>query len=134
MTSIIEPADPDRWSKTRHGATAGRGYHYQETFGSLLAAEMLEDDGHAVVIPEGTHEDLDCRGPRPSAVQAKSRQGRKDDFPASQVARHLLELHQRRIKHPPPGVTVLAIERDTRSSRSPRLNPRSAISTRTTRS
>ena len=73
---------------------------------------MLEDDGHAVVIPEGTHEDLDCRGPRPSAVQAKSRQGRKDDFPASEVARHLLQLHQRRTEHPPPGVTVLAIERD----------------------
>ena len=44
---------------------------------------------HAVVVPEGSHEDLDCRGPRPSAVQAKSRQGKKDDFPASEVARHL---------------------------------------------
>lgn len=109
---IIEPADPDLWVKSRKGATAGRGYHYQETFGALLAAEMLEDDGHAVVVPEGSHEDLDCRGPRPSAVQAKSRQGKKDDFPASEVARHLLDLHQRRTEHPPPGVTVLAIERD----------------------
>ena len=77
-----------------------------------MAAEMLEDDGHAAVVPEGSHEDLDCRGPRPSAVQAKSRQGKKDDFPASEVARHLLDLHQRRTEHPPPGVTVLAIERD----------------------
>jgi hypothetical protein len=109
---IIELADPDLWEKTRKGATASRGYHYQETFGALLAAEMLEDDGHAVVVPEGSHEDLDCRGPRPSAVQAKSRQGKKDDFPASEVARHLLNLHRRRTEHPPPGVTVLAIERD----------------------
>src|SRR5680860_438257 len=78
---IIETADPEQWKRSRKGATAGRGYHYQETFGALLAAEMLEDDGHAVVVPEGSHEDLDCRGPRPSAVQAKSRQGKKDDFP-----------------------------------------------------
>lgn len=112
VKKIIGTADPDVWKKTRKGATAGRGYHYQETFGALLAAEMLETDGHAVVVPEGSHEDLDCRGQRPSAVQAKSRQGKKDEFPASEVAKHLLDLHRRRAEHPPPGVTVLAIERD----------------------
>lgn len=114
VKGTVEPVDLKLWMKTRSGATAGRGYHYQETFGALLAAEMLEEAGHAVVVPEGSHEDLDCRGPRPSAVQAKSRQGKKDDFPASEVARHLVDLHQRRIDHPPPGLTVLAIERDVK--------------------
>lgn len=112
VKGIIEAADPELWKKTRKGATAGRGYHYQETFGAFMAAEMLANDGHAVIIPEGSHEDLECRGPRPRAIQAKSRQGRKDDFPASEVARHLLDLHKRRVEHPPPGSMVLAIERD----------------------
>jgi hypothetical protein len=45
-------------------------------------------------------------------VQAKSRQDRMGDFPASDVARHLRDLHQRRTEHPYAATTVLAIDGD----------------------
>lgn len=46
------------------------------------------------------------------AAQAKSRQSQMGDFPASVVARHLRDLHQRRTDQPYPATTVLAIDRD----------------------
>lgn len=114
-----EQGEAEYWSKTRHGAIGGRGYHYQETVGALLAAQLLLSDRHSRVVPEGTHEDLDCRGSHPSAVQAKSRQDKLDDFPASEVAAHLLKLHGRRAANPHPGATVLALERDIKEQSLP---------------
>src|SRR3954462_1930728 len=64
--------DPDRdlstlldaqWHSSRHGAIAGRGYHYQDDVGSWLAARMLA--GLVAVdrlVPEGL-DDLSCEGP-----------------------------------------------------------------------
>lgn len=110
--STAAPGDPAQWPKTRRGAAAGRGFHYQEAVAALYAARLLESDAHTLVVPEGSHEDIHCQGSSAVAVQAKSRQDRMGDFPASDVARHLRDLHQRRTEHPYAATTVLAIDRD----------------------
>lgn len=104
-----EPGDAAQWAKTRKGAAAGRGFHYQEAVAALYAAGLLESDAHTLLVPEGSHEDIHCQGPSPVAVQAKSRQDRMGPFPASEVARHLRDLHQRRTNYP-NTTTLLVID------------------------
>lgn len=80
------------WSKTRSGATAGRGFHYQDVVGAWLCGRVLA--GELVVgrvVPEG-FEDLACEGEQPVHVQVKSRQERVGDFSSSEVAALVLEL------------------------------------------
>ncbi len=113
---VVQPGDPVRWSKTRTGAAAGRGFHYQEAVTALYAAGLLESDVHTLIVPEGSHEDIHCQGRVPVAVQAKSRQNRLGDFPAADVARHLRDLHQRRTEHSYAATTVLAIDRDIKEA------------------
>ncbi len=113
---VVEPGDPVQWSKTRTGAAAGRGFHYQEAVAALYAAGLLESDVHTLIVPEGSHEDIHCQGRVPVAVQAKSRQNRLGDFPAADVARHLRDLHQRRTEHSYAATTVLAIDRDIKEA------------------
>lgn len=111
-----DPGDVAQWPKTRQGAAAGRGFHYQEAVAALYAAGLLENDDHTLLVPEGSHEDIHCQGPSPVAVQAKSRQGRMGPFPASDVARHLRDLHQRRTDRPYAAKTVLAIDSDVKEA------------------
>lgn len=111
-----QPGDTVQWPKTRTGAAAGRGFHYQEAVAALYAAGLLESDNHTLIVPEGSHEDIHCQGRVPVAVQAKSRQNRMGDFPASDVARHLRDLHQRRADYPYLATTVLAIDRDIKEA------------------
>ncbi|MFE7213817.1 hypothetical protein ACFU93_28310 [Streptomyces sp. NPDC057611] len=66
--------DGSLWMRTRSGARAGRGFHYQDAVGAWLCGRVLS---RALVIdrivPEG-FEDLSCEGPTPWHVQVKSRQ------------------------------------------------------------
>ena len=100
------------WAKGRHGAVAGRGFHYQEAIGTWMSATMLHGATYELLVPEGSHEDFTCEGTGALAVQAKSKQGRAGNFRASEVAGHLRDLQARRTKRPHGGDTVLVIERD----------------------
>ncbi|MEX1659967.1 hypothetical protein ABZ960_43670 [Streptomyces pseudovenezuelae] len=100
--------------KTRSGARAGRGFHYQDVVGAWLCSRILT---RALVIdrivPEG-FEDLSCDGPTPWHVQVKSRQERVGDFSASDVAAHLVgmaEAHAKREQAGVAGRPVLVLER-----------------------
>lgn len=105
-TSVAAATDPDpdrdlatlldaQWHASRHGAIAGRGYHYQDAVGAWLAARMLA--GLVDIdrlVPEGL-DDLSCEGPVPRQVQVKSRQARVGDFSIGHGARHVLKAWQR---------------------------------------
>lgn len=83
------------WASTRHGATAGRGFHYQDAVVAWLAARMLTGDLQLErLIPEGI-EDISCEGPHATQVQVKSRQARVGDYRLSEVAQFLLEMHRK---------------------------------------
>jgi DNA-binding transcriptional ArsR family regulator len=83
------------WASTRHGATAGRGFHYQDAVLAWLATRMLTGELQLDrLVPEGI-EDISCEGPHGTQVQVKSRQERVGDYRASEVAQFLLELHRK---------------------------------------
>lgn len=113
---VVDSGDAAQWLNTRKGAAAGRGFHYQEAVAALCAARLLDSGVHTLIVPEGSHEDIHCQGLRPVAVQAKSRQNRMGPFPASDVARHLQELHRRRIKYRYKAEAVLAIDCDVKEA------------------
>ncbi|MGW5170034.1 hypothetical protein ACWEQ1_21825 [Streptomyces nodosus] len=102
------------WTKTRSGARAGRGFHYQDAVGAWLCGRVLS--GALVVdriVPEG-FEDLSCEGQTPWHVQVKSRQERVGDFTASDVAEHLVTMtkaHAKREQAEVAGRPVLVLER-----------------------
>ncbi|MFC8537131.1 hypothetical protein ACFUJY_24880 [Streptomyces sp. NPDC057249] len=102
------------WTKTRSGARAGRGFHYQDAVGAWLCGRVLS--GGLVVdriVPEG-FEDLSCEGQTPWHVQVKSRQERVGDFTASDVAEHLITMtkaHAKREQAEVAGRPVLVLER-----------------------
>jgi hypothetical protein len=88
------------WSSTRHGATAGRGFHYQDAVLAWLGTRMLTGELQLDrLVPEGI-EDVSCEGPHATQVQVKSRQERVGDYRASEVAQFLLELHHKHADGP----------------------------------
>ncbi|MER8027356.1 hypothetical protein ABTZ78_00035 [Streptomyces bauhiniae] len=106
--------DGSLWMRTRSGARAGRGFHYQDAVGAWLCGRVLS---RALVIdrivPEG-FEDLSCEGPTPWHVQVKSRQERVGDFTASHVAADLVTMAKAHAKRKQAGVVgraVLVLER-----------------------
>ncbi|WP_163010640.1 hypothetical protein [Streptomyces dangxiongensis] len=102
------------WVKTRSGARAGRGFHYQDAVGAWLCGRVMSGALDADrVVPEGL-EDLSCDGPTPWHVQVKSRQERMGDFTAPEVAEHLVAMalaHARRVQAGVAGRPLLVLER-----------------------
>ncbi|MFE7484182.1 hypothetical protein [Streptomyces sp. NPDC057552] len=102
------------WTKTRSGAQASRGFHYQDAVGAWLCGRVLSGALVAErIVPEG-FEDLSCEGQSPWHVQVKSRQEKVGDFTASDVAEHLVamaEAHARREQAEVLGRPVLVLER-----------------------
>lgn len=90
-------ADFDRlWMSSRSGATAGRGYHYQDLVGAWVGLRMLTGDVPAErLVAEGL-EDLSCEGTPGHEVQVKSRQGRIGEFGTGEAAKHVVDAWQRR--------------------------------------
>jgi hypothetical protein len=80
------------WSRSRSGAWAGRGFHYQDVVGAWLCAQVMTGELFAdQVVPEG-FEDLSCEGPRGRHFQVKSRQERVGDFAVRDVAAHIVKM------------------------------------------
>ncbi|PBC69709.1 hypothetical protein BX265_7055 [Streptomyces sp. TLI_235] len=101
------------WVKSRSGAQAGRGFHYQDVVGAWLCGQVLSGDLVVErIVPEGW-EDLSCEGQSNWHVQVKSRQARVGDFPLGDVARYLLKMaaqHDKRAKAGLAGQLVLVLE------------------------
>ena len=97
------------WTKTRSGARAGRGFHYQDAVGAQLCGRVLSN--RLVIdriVPEG-FEDLSWEGPTSWHVQVKSRQERVGDFTAVDVAGQLVSMAKAHAKRGAAGVTDRAI-------------------------
>jgi hypothetical protein len=85
-----------QWAKSRSGAVAGRGYHYQDLVGAWVALHILTGDIEAGrVLAEGL-DDLTCESSPPQQVQVKSRQERVGDFRTAEVAQFVVQAWQRR--------------------------------------
>lgn len=84
-------ASNDAWGRSRHGAQAARGFHYQDMVGAWLAARVLAGDLRLThITPEGL-EDLSCEGDDGAELQAKSRQQRIGPFTPSDVTDFIIE-------------------------------------------
>jgi hypothetical protein len=110
--------DEKQWASTRHGATAGRGFHYQDVVAAWYAARLLVGDEHTRVVPESHREDISCEGARGTEIQAKSRQNRVGPSPASKVANHVSTLHSRSSRNQGAAIE-LVIERDIKEKALP---------------
>ena len=79
-----------QWSESRSGARAGRGFHFQNSVGALLAARLISGTfGADVLVPEG-FDDMTLEGTNALHVQIKSRAERVGQFPTSDACRHIL--------------------------------------------
>jgi hypothetical protein len=102
------------WARTRSGASAGRGFRYQDLVGAWVALRVLTGSVEADrVVAEG-QEDLSCEGNAPQQIQVKSRQERVGDFRASEVAAFVLAVWKNRLERLPadaPEISIVVLER-----------------------
>jgi len=87
------------WDASRAGATAGRGFRYQDLVGAWVGLQLgIGFVGSEQLTPEGL-DDLTVEGDRPLQMQVKSRYGGRRDFTAVEAAWFIVALwirHQRR--------------------------------------
>lgn len=79
-------------AKTRSGARAARGFHFQDTVGAWLSVQILSDriDAHSIT-PEGKDDLVLIGSAGDHLVQVKSKQAHVAPFSASEIARLLLD-------------------------------------------
>ncbi len=83
-----KPDDP-RWSATRAGARAGRGFRYQDAVAAFLLVDQWAKGASAKIVPEGL-DDLNLFvGTVETRIQAKSMHDPKGSFRISQLAEYL---------------------------------------------
>jgi|GEM_PF-5010912 len=88
-----------RWEGSRSGATAGRGFHFQDAVGALLAAKIAVAEIEGPLTPEG-FDDMTLEAELVVNVQIKSRQGRLGPFPTGKVSEHIVRSW---LNHAQPG-------------------------------
>ena len=94
-------------AKTRSGARAGRGFHFQDTVGAWLSVQLLNGrvDAHSIT-PEGKDDLVLGRSTGDHLVQVKSKQAQLAPFSATEVARLILEGFERAASFGATRVTV----------------------------
>jgi hypothetical protein len=112
---------PSREVWSRHGATAGRGFHYQDAVGAWLAVQGLMHSGTGNrIVPEG-FEDIHVEGAEPLYVQVKSRQEQVGDFGVGKVVSFVKEMWDKRVRRleegVPDGRLLLVLERPVAGDR-----------------
>ncbi|MEO9322243.1 hypothetical protein ABFT23_02050 [Nocardioides sp. C4-1] len=101
----------EAWRKSRHGATAGRGFHFQDAVGAWLAVGILTGTVDVDrLVPEG-FEDLCGEGGSPVDWQVKSRQDRVGEFLPRDVGKYALKLAREHRARSSSSRAVLALER-----------------------
>ena len=97
-----------QWSKSRSGARAGRGFHFQDEVGAWLAARLACGIGPTWLVPEG-FEDLSLEGDEPNHVQVKSRVEHLDKFPPSTASGHILDAWERHASRGHRGAALIVV-------------------------
>jgi hypothetical protein len=104
----------DHWARSRSGATAGRGFRYQDLVGAWIALRLLTGElGAERLVAEGL-EDLTCEGGVVQQIQVKSRQQRMGHFSPSEVAGFIVGVWKKRLERvaaDSPEVSVVVLER-----------------------
>lgn len=105
-----------RWLKTRSGARAGRGFHFQDAVGALLAARIAGGSIRATsIVPEGL-EDMSLEGERSLHIQVKSRVEHLGPFPIGLACRHIFDAWNQHADRGEDGQGLaLVLERGVRS-------------------
>ncbi len=97
-----------QWAKSRSGARAGRGFHFQDEVGAWLATRLACGVGPPWLVPEG-FEDLTLEGDEPTHVQVKSRVEHLDKFPPSTASRHILDAWERHASRGHRGAVLIVV-------------------------
>ena len=80
---------PVAWTKSRAGARAARGFHFQDAVGGWFASRLASGDLSADrLVPEGL-DDIQIEGIDSVQVEVKSRQLQLGPFPVSTAAQHI---------------------------------------------
>ncbi len=79
-----------RWDSSRSGARAGRGFHFQDAVGALLASRIVTGSLVGALVPEG-FDDMTIEGDRCVNVQVKSRSNHLGPFSVAGASRHVLD-------------------------------------------
>ncbi len=89
--TVDSPAS-DWIARTRSGARAGRGFHFQDTVGAWLSVQTLSGRiGAECITPEGKDDLVLTASTGDHLVQVKSKQGHLAPFSATDVARILFD-------------------------------------------
>lgn len=81
----------DEWSGTRSGSWASRGFDFQHTVTTWLAARLIAGDLHAhALVPEGL-EDVSIESETSRHVQVKSRAEHLGAFPVGIASNHIVD-------------------------------------------
>jgi hypothetical protein len=78
------------WAASRSGATAARGFHFQDVVGAWIALEIAHGAIDGVLVPEGL-DDMQIEGADETAVQVKSRVLRRGPFRPAEAAVHIVD-------------------------------------------
>ena len=97
-----------QWAKSRSGARAGRGFHFQDEVGAWLAARIVSGTGATWLVPEG-FEDSTLEGDEPIHIQVKSRVEHLDKFPPSTASRHILDAWERHASRGHRGAVLIVV-------------------------
>ena len=99
----------EQWQTGQGGAWAGRGFHFQDAVGALLAAKVTAGSIRAeAVVPEGL-EDASLEGDDPRHVQVKSRGDHLGPFPSSEAIRHIVDAWTRHIERGQPDAGLVVV-------------------------
>ncbi len=78
------------WVSSRAGATAARGFHFQDAVGAWIATRVAVGVIDGVVVPEGL-DDMTIETKEAINVQIKSRVLRRGQFRPTEAAAHILD-------------------------------------------
>lgn len=78
------------WASSRAGATAARGFHYQDAVGAWIAAQVAVGSMDGTLVPEGL-DDMTIEAEEAINVQIKSRVLRRGPFRPAEAATHILD-------------------------------------------
>ena len=96
------------WARSRAGATAARGFHYQDAVGAWIAAQVAVGSINGVLVPEGL-DDMTIEAQEAINVQIKSRVLRRGPFRPAEAASHILDAWETNVGRSRPSHLVWVV-------------------------
>lgn len=96
------------WAKSRSGANAARGFHFQDVVGAWIATQIADGALSGVLVPEGL-DDMTVEATEVTNIQVKSRVLRRGPFSSADAAAHIVTAWtaNRRRSYPAASVWVV---------------------------